>query len=291
MPLDLAAMRGVHVDSERQLAVVQGGALWADVDRETQAHGLVAPGGGVGHGRGRPWAAGFGWVRRKHGLSVDALVEAHVVCADGRVRTASADPNPDLFWAQRGGGRNFGVVTSFTSITVFSNVSGRATRTPSRPSSSVTTLRCVGSREPSCARARRRMRSSQETWLAVVRGLSAFEGRSSLRTWNVPHPRQPREHALSATPAASRSRRSRPTTIPPWSRRRSPRTTSTARCPRANASASRRTWPSATGCAGDLEDMRRLVGLLHEASEPPADPATREAVSRAFRDLRPDDDR
>jgi FAD binding domain/Berberine and berberine like len=116
MLLDLAAMRGVHVDSQRQLAVVQGGALWADVDRETQAYGLVAPGGVVSDTgvAGLTLGGGYGWVRRKYGLSVDALVEAQVVCADGQVRTASADSNPDLFWALRGGGGNFGVVTSFT---------------------------------------------------------------------------------------------------------------------------------------------------------------------------------
>ena len=116
MLIDLAAMRGVQVDAERRLAYVQGGALWGDVDRETQAFGLVAPGGVVSDTgvAGLTLGGGYGWVRRKYGLSVDALVEAQVVCADGQVRTASAESNPDLFWAIRGGGGNFGVVTSFT---------------------------------------------------------------------------------------------------------------------------------------------------------------------------------
>ena len=115
MLLDLAPMNGVIVDPELQVAHVQGGALWGDADREAQTFGLVTPGGVVSDTgvAGLTLGGGYGWVRRKHGLSSDNLLEAQVVCADGQVRTASADENPDLYWAIRGGGGNFGVVTAF----------------------------------------------------------------------------------------------------------------------------------------------------------------------------------
>jgi FAD/FMN-containing dehydrogenase len=114
--LDLAPMRGVLVDPERRRAYVQGGALWRDVDRETLPFGLIAPGGVVSDTgvAGLTLGGGYGWARRRYGLSCDSVVEAQVVCADGEIRTASADSHPDLYWAIRGGGGNFGVVTSFT---------------------------------------------------------------------------------------------------------------------------------------------------------------------------------
>ena len=113
--IESTRMRGVDVDPDARIARVQGGALWADVDRETQAFGLVVPGGVVSETgvAGLTLGGGEGWVRRKYGLSIDSLLSARIVCADGSVRSASATSEPDLFWAIRGGGGNFGIVTSF----------------------------------------------------------------------------------------------------------------------------------------------------------------------------------
>ena len=113
--IDLSAMRAVVVDPTERTALVQGGALWADVDHETQAHGLATTGGIVGHTGvgGLSLGGGIGWLMRKHGLTIDNLLAAEIVTATGEIVRASADDNPDLFWAIRGGGGNFGVVTSF----------------------------------------------------------------------------------------------------------------------------------------------------------------------------------
>ena len=113
--IDLSQMSGVVVDHKRRVARVQGGATWADVDRETQAFGLATPGGIVSHTgvAGLTLGGGIGWLRNKYGLSCDNLVSADIVTADGAVLTANADENADLFWALRGGGGAFGAVTSF----------------------------------------------------------------------------------------------------------------------------------------------------------------------------------
>jgi FAD/FMN-containing dehydrogenase len=114
--IDLAAMNGVDVDPDARVVRVQGGATWGEVDRDSQVFGLVCPGGIISETgvAGLTLGGGQGWVRRKYGLSCDSLISAQVVGADGQVRTASAESNPDLYWALRGGGGNFGIVTSMT---------------------------------------------------------------------------------------------------------------------------------------------------------------------------------
>ncbi len=113
--IDLSLMRSVHVDASSRTARVDAGATLGDVDAETQSYGLALPVGinsttGVA---GLTLGGGFGWLSRKHGLTVDNLIAAHVVTAAGDRLWCSADQHSDLFWAIRGGGGNFGIVTSF----------------------------------------------------------------------------------------------------------------------------------------------------------------------------------
>lgn len=115
MVIDLSLMKTIDVDPGRRVARAEGGVLWRELDGATQAHGLATTGGtvsstGIG---GLTLGGGLGWLMGKHGLTVDNLLAADVVTADGELRRASASENPDLFWALRGGGGNFGVVTSF----------------------------------------------------------------------------------------------------------------------------------------------------------------------------------
>jgi len=113
--IDLSRMRSVFVDPTSRRVRIQGGATLGDIDRETHVFGLAVPCGivpktGIG---GLTLGGGVGWLIRKYGMSIDNLLSVEIVTADGKVLTASASQNEDLFWALRGGGGNFGVVTSF----------------------------------------------------------------------------------------------------------------------------------------------------------------------------------
>jgi len=113
--IDLSRLKGIRVNQQDQTVRVEGGCVWGDVDHATHPFGLAVPSGflsttGVG---GLTLGGGIGYLSRKYGLTIDSLRGVDVVLADGRLVTATADENPDLFWAVRGGGGNFGVVTSF----------------------------------------------------------------------------------------------------------------------------------------------------------------------------------
>jgi hypothetical protein len=112
--IDLSPMKGVHVDAHARTVRAQGGVLWNELNRETQLHGLATTGGVVGTTgiAGLTLGGGLGWLMPKYGLALDNLRSAELVLADGTVLCVSADENPDLFWAIRGGGGNFGIAAS-----------------------------------------------------------------------------------------------------------------------------------------------------------------------------------
>jgi hypothetical protein len=113
--INLSAMKSVRVDPVRRTARAEPGVTWAEFDRENQAFGLATTGGQISTTgiAGLTLGGGWGYLARQHGLASDNLLSADVVTADGHLVTASATENPDLFWGLRGGGGNFGVVTSF----------------------------------------------------------------------------------------------------------------------------------------------------------------------------------
>lgn len=113
--IDLSPMKGMRVEPTRRIARAEPGLTWGEFDRETQTFGLATPGGQISTTgiAGVTLGGGWGWLSRKHGLASDNLRSVDIVTADGQFRTASETENPDLFWGVRGGGGNFGVVTSF----------------------------------------------------------------------------------------------------------------------------------------------------------------------------------
>ena len=115
LTIDLSLMRGIRVDPSARTVRAEGGVTWGDLDREALSFGLATTGGMVSSTgiAGLTLGGGLGWQMARHGLASDNLLSADVVLADGRLLTASASQHEDLFWALRGGGGNFGVVTSF----------------------------------------------------------------------------------------------------------------------------------------------------------------------------------
>ena len=114
--IDLSPMRDIEVDAQRRIALAQPGLLWGEYDAAVQAHGLASPGGEISHTgvAGLTLGGGIGWLSRRFGLACDSLVQAEVVLADGSIVIADEQQHPDLFWALRGGGGNFGIVTRFS---------------------------------------------------------------------------------------------------------------------------------------------------------------------------------
>jgi FAD/FMN-containing dehydrogenase len=115
MMIDLSLMKGIHIDASARTALVEGGVLWKEFNREAQLHGLATTGGVIGTTgvAGLTLGGGIGWLMTKYGMALDNLLSVDLVLADGSIARASADEHPDLFWAVRGGGGNFGIAASF----------------------------------------------------------------------------------------------------------------------------------------------------------------------------------
>jgi FAD/FMN-containing dehydrogenase len=113
--IDLSPMKGIYIDPGARRARVQGGVLWREFNREAQVHGLATTGGVIGSTgvAGLTLGGGLGWLMSKYGMALDNLLSVELVLADGTVTRAATDEKPDLFWAVRGGGGNFGVAASF----------------------------------------------------------------------------------------------------------------------------------------------------------------------------------
>ena len=113
--IDLSPMKGIRVDPAARTARAQGGVLWRELNRETAAHGLAVTGGAISTTgiAGLTLGGGLGWLMAKYGLAADNLLGVELVTADGAIVDVTADSDPDLFWALRGGGGNFGVAASF----------------------------------------------------------------------------------------------------------------------------------------------------------------------------------
>jgi FAD/FMN-containing dehydrogenase len=112
--IDLSMMKGIHVDRDRRTARAQGGVLWKELNREAALHGLATTGGAISHTgiAGLTLGGGLGWLMAKHGLAADNVCSVELVTADGRVLEVTEQSDPDLFWALRGGGGNFGIAAS-----------------------------------------------------------------------------------------------------------------------------------------------------------------------------------
>src|SRR5207248_8934561 len=113
--IDLAELRSISIDPEQRTATAQGGVLWAELNAAAAVHGLAVTGGAISTTgiAGLTLGGGLGWLMAKHGLAADNLLGVELVDAQGDVRQVTADSDPDLFWALRGGGGNFGIAASF----------------------------------------------------------------------------------------------------------------------------------------------------------------------------------